>query len=139
MTRKIRDVMAPLPVEMTSIESVASAARLMRDQAIGAVLVLENGQLRGIVTDRDIVVRTVAEGCDPETTRVGDICSEDLVVLSPDDEIAEAARVIREHAVRRVPVVDNGIPMGMVSMGDLALWEGDGSPLAAVVAAPPNA
>ena len=138
MTRKIRDIMAPLPVGMTSIESVASAARLMRDQAVGTVLVLENGQLRGIVTDRDIAVRAVAEGRDPEITRVSDICSENLVVLGPDDDMADAARVIREHAVRRVPVVDNGIPLGVVSMGDLALWEGEGSPLADVAAAPPN-
>jgi CBS domain-containing protein len=138
MTRKIRDIMAPLPVVMTPIESVAAAARLMRDDAVGTVLVLEDGQLFGIVTDRDIVVRAVAAGRDPEFTRVGDICSKELVALSPDDDLAAATRVIREHAVRRVPVVQNGIPVGLVSTGDLALWLGDGSPLADVAAAPPN-
>jgi CBS domain-containing protein len=138
MTRKIRDIMAPLPVVMTPIESVASAARLMRDNAIGTVLVLDEGVLRGIVTDRDIVVRALADGRDPETTRVGDICSEELAVLSPDDDVTDAVLLIRENAVRRVPVVENGAPVGVVSMSDLALWQDEGSALADVSAAPPN-
>jgi len=138
MTRKIRDIMTPLPVVMTPLESVASAARLMRDDAIGTVLLLEDGVLYGIVTDRDIVVRGIAEGHDPETTRVGDICSEELVVLSPDEDVTEAMRVIRQCAVRRVPVVEHGVPVGVVSMGDLALWQDEGSALADVTAAPPN-
>lgn len=138
MARKIRDIMAPVPVVMTHLENAAAAARLMRDDAVGSVLVLEDGRLCGIVTDRDIVVRAVAEGRDPEITRVSDICSKELVVLSPDDDLAEATRVIREHAVRRIPVVDNGIVVGVVSTGDLVLWMGEGSPLADVAAAPPN-
>jgi CBS domain-containing protein len=138
MTGKIRDIMAPLTVGLTPVESVATAAQLMRDQAIGTVLVLEGGELRGIITDRDIVVRAVAAGRDPVTTRVGEICSNELIVLSPDDDLAEATRLIREHAVRRIPVVQNGIPVGVVSMGDLALWQDDGSALGEVIAAPPN-
>jgi CBS domain-containing protein len=130
VTRKVRDIMAPAPVCMTSIESVASAARTMRDQAIGTVLVLENGELRGILTDRDIVVRAIAEGRDPETTRVGDICSKNLIVLGPDADLDDVTRVIREHAVRRVPVVEGGTPVGVVSTADLALWRDETSPLA---------
>lgn len=153
MIRKVRDVMTPAPTGMAPVESVVEAARIMRDAGIGTVLVLDAGRVRGIVTDRDIVIRVVAEGRNPQTTRVGDICSTDLVVVGPDDDVTEATRLMREHAVRRVPVIENrtpgdgtqgdgtpqdGTPVGLVSIGDLALWLDDGSALADVAAAPPN-
>lgn len=138
MTEKIRDIMTPAPMGMTPVESVASAARIMRDAGIGTVLGLDEGEVRGIVTDRDIVIRALAEGRDAETTRVGDICSTDLLVLSPDDDVTAATRVMREHGVRRVPVIDNGTPAGVLSIGDLALWLDEGSALSDIAAAPPN-
>lgn len=138
MMTKVRDIMTPAPTGVTHVESVAAAARIMRDAGIGTVLVLDEGKVRGIVTDRDIVVRVLAEGGDAMATRVGDICSTDLFVLGPDDDVTEATRVMRENGVRRVPVVDNGTPVGVVSIGDLALWLDEGSALADVAAAPPN-
>lgn len=138
MTRKIRDIMTPLPTGVTPVESVASAARIMRDAGIGTVLVLDNGQVSGIVTDRDIVVRALAEGRDAQTTSVGEVCSGDLITLGPDDDVTAALRLMREHGVRRLPVLDNGIPVGLVSIGDLALWLDEGSVLGDVAAAPPN-
>jgi len=120
--RKIRDIMSPAPSAMAPAESVASAAKVMRDEGIGSLLVLDDGKLRGIVTDRDIALRAVAEDRDPRTTPVGDICTEDLAVLSPDDDVTEATRIIHEHAVNRVPVVEDGLLVGVLSLADLALW-----------------
>jgi CBS domain-containing protein len=120
--RKIRDIMSPAPPGTTPAESVASAAKVMRDEGIGSLLVLDDGKLRGIVTDRDILLRAVAEDRDPRTTPVADICTQDLAVLSPDDDVTEATRVIQEHAVRRVPVVEDGLLVGVLSLADLALW-----------------
>lgn len=138
MMKKVRDIMTPAPTGVTHVESVATAARIMRDAGIGTVLVLDGGEVRGIVTDRDIVVRVLAEGGDAMTTRVGDICSTELFVLSPDDDVTEVTRLMRENGIRRVPVVESGIPVGVVSIADLALWLDEGSALADVAAAPPN-
>jgi CBS domain-containing protein len=111
----------------------------MRDAGIGDVVVVNsNNNLRGIVTDRDIAVRAVAENRDPAATPLLNICSEALTVVTPNDRIADAARVMREHAVRRLPVVDGGTPVGIVSLGDLALVNDPESTLADISAAPAN-
>jgi CBS domain-containing protein len=111
----------------------------MRDNDIGDVLVVRNGKLHGIVTDRDLVVRVVAAGLDPERTNLDDICSAQVVVLAPDDSVNDAIHLMREHALRRLPVVgDDGKPLGIVSMGDLAVLRDPESALADVSAAPPN-
>jgi CBS domain-containing protein len=136
--RKMRDIMSPAPVCMTPGESVSAAAQAMKRHGIGTVLVLAGGRLNGLVTDRDITVRVLAEGRDPRTTRIGDICSAELVVLGPDDDVEEAARLVRERAVRRIPVLQDGIPVGVVSIGDLALEKDAASALSGVSAAPPN-
>ena len=138
MTRKMRDIMSPAPVCMAPGESVSAAAQAMRQHGIGTVLVLADGRLSGLVTDRDITVRVLAENRDPRTTRIGDICSGDLVVLGPDDDVEEAARLVRERAVRRIPVLADGRPVGIVSIGDLALEEDPTSALSGVSSAPPN-
>ena len=135
---KIRDIMTPAPTSMSRTESVASAARVMRDAGIGTVLVLDDGRVHGIVTDRDIVVRALAEGGDPEVTQLGDICSAGLITLSPDDDVAEANRLVREHTIHRIPVVEDGTTVGIVSTGDLAIWQDEGSVLGGIAAAPPS-
>ena len=138
MTRKLRDIMSPAPERMASTESVSAAARAMRERGIGTVLVMEDGRLYGLVTDRDITVRVLAEDRDPLATRLRDICSTDLAVLDPDDDFAEAIRLVREQAVRRIPIVADGTPVGVVSVGDLALEADGSSALSGASAAPPN-
>ncbi|MEU2588071.1 CBS domain-containing protein [Streptomyces avermitilis] len=102
MTQYVSDVMrAPATVEPQT--SVPVVARMMRDENIGAFLVAEGEQLRGLVSDRDLVVRAVAEGGDPT---VAEVCSDDLLTVKPDDDLGRAVEVMREHSVRRVPVVD---------------------------------
>ena len=136
---KMRDIMSPGPVCMPPGESASAAAQAMKQHGIGTVLVLADGRLSGLVTDRDIAVRVLAEDRDPRTTRIGDICSTELVVLGPDDDVAEATRLVREHAVRRIPVLQDEIPVGVVSIGDLALEKDATSALSGVSTAPPNA
>jgi CBS domain-containing protein len=135
---KMRDIMSAAPVCMERAESVSAAAKAMKQNGIGTVLVLTGGRLSGLVTDRDITVRVLAENRDPQTTRIGDICSSELVVLGPDDDVAEATRLVRERAVRRIPVLQDGIPAGVVSIGDLALERDATSALSGVSSAPPK-
>lgn len=139
MMRKVRDIMSAAPVCMASGESVSAAARAMKQDGIGTVLVLTDGRLSGLVTDRDFTVQVLAEGRDPRTTRIGDICGSELMVLDPDDDLAQAARLIRDRAVRRIPVLRNGTPVGVLSVGDLALEKDATLVLSGVSSAPPNA
>src|SRR5690606_13998700 len=101
-------------------------------------LVVHEGRLRGLVTDRDIVVRAVAAQRDMSGTTVADICSTNLVTVAPGEDAGEAVRLMRENAVRRVPVVDGDRPIGMVSIGDLAVQRDERSALADISAEPPN-
>ena len=136
--RRVRDIMSAPPVCMPPGESVSAAARAMKQHGIGTVLVLTDGRPSGLVTSRDITVRVLAENRDPRTTRIGDICSSELVVLDPDDDLAQAARLVRDRAVRRIPVLRDGIPVGVVSIGDLALEKDATSVLSGVSSGPPN-
>jgi CBS domain-containing protein len=138
MAQSIRDVMTANPISMQAASSVAEAARIMRDSNIGDVIVLDNGRICGIVTDRDIVVRGVAEGRDPFATKLADICSQALTTLSPTDNVEEAVLLMREKAIRRLPVVEGGKPVGIVSIGDLATSLDPHSALGHISAAPPN-
>jgi CBS domain-containing protein len=138
MARKLRDIMSPAPECLEATEPVSAAAKAMKEHGIGTVLVLTGGELSGLVTDRDIVIRVLAEERDPLTTRVGDIASADLAVLGPDADVEQAATLTRARAVRRIPVVQDGTPVGMVSLGDLAREAGERSTLPQVSAAPPN-
>lgn len=138
MTQHVRDIMTAEPVTVEPQASVTSVARLMRDENIGAVLVTEEDRLRGLVSDRDLVVRALAEGGDPEQTTVASVCSDDLVTVTPDEDLDHAVQVMREHAVRRVPVVEEGRPVGIVSLGDLAIERDPGSALGDISAAKSN-
>jgi CBS domain-containing protein len=137
--RKVRDIMSAAPVCMAPGESVSAAARAMKQHGIGTVLVLTDGRFSGLVTDRDITVRVLAEDRDPRATRIGDICSGELVVLDPDDSLAQAAWLVVDHAARRIPVLRNGTPVGVLSIGDLALEKDATSVLSGVSSAPPDA
>lgn len=121
MRTKIRDIMTAPPVCMAPAEAVSAAAAAMRDMGIGCVLIQDDGQLLGILTDRDITVRVLAEELDPSATRVGAVCSSELVLLDPDDDVADAVRLIEQRAIRRIPVVRDAAPVGVVSLGDLSL------------------
>ncbi len=134
----VRDVMTPLPRVVDMSASVMDAAEIMRDADIGDVVVLEGRRLYGILTDRDIVVRVLAERSDPATVRVGQVCSRDLTTILPTASVGDAVRLIREKAIRRLPVVEDGEVVGIVSMGDIAVARDRKSALGEVSAAPPN-
>jgi CBS domain-containing protein len=119
----IRDVMTPNPRTISPDDSIQNAARVMRDEDTGVVPVVENGRPVGVVTDRDIVVRAVADGDQPNQS-VRDIISTRLVSVSPDMSTQEASELMSEHQVRRLPVVENDHLVGIVSIGDLAVKEG---------------
>jgi CBS domain-containing protein len=138
MAQHIRELMTPNPVSLPGTTSVYEAARIMRDADIGDVIVIEHNQVCGIVTDRDIVVRTAAEAQDPATTTLADICSHALLTVTPTDSVEHAVRLMRTHAIRRLPVVDGGEAVGIVSLGDLAVERDPGSALGEISAAPPN-
>lgn len=138
MATKLREVMTSDPVCLDASTTVADAARRMRDDGIGDVIVLEDGQMCGILTDRDIVVRAVADAGDLHAMHVGDICSRHLFALSPEDDVHEAVQTMEHQAVRRVPLVENGQPVGIVSIGDLAIVLDQRSALGQISAAPSN-
>ena len=137
--QSIQDVMTPDPKILEATASVRDAAELMRESDIGDVVVLENNQLCGIVTDRDIVVRVLADGDDPAMVTVGEICSRELTTVPPTASIDDVVRLIREKAIRRLPVVEeDGEVVGIVSIGDIAVARDRESALADVSAALPN-
>jgi CBS domain-containing protein len=138
MVKKIREVMTSKPIAMPATASVQQAAERMREAGIGDVIVMEGSQICGIVTDRDLVVRAIAQGCDPHSTTVADVCSRDLATVSPDDQIGSAIRLMRDKAVRRLPVVEAGRLVGVLSIGDLALERDRESTLAAISSARPT-
>jgi CBS domain-containing protein len=135
MASTVADVMTNEPVSCPASTSVHDVARLMRDRGIGDVLVTEDGKLKGIVTDRDIVVRCLAEG-DVSGATVADACSKELTVVEPGMRISDAAELMGRLAVRRLPVVDRGRPVGIVSLGDLAVERDPESVLGQISAAP---
>ena len=131
--------MTSAPVTVEPQTSVATVARMMRDEDIGAVLVTEGDRLRGLVSDRDLVVRTLAEGGDPGRTTVAEACSDDLVTVGPDDDVRHAVELMREHSVRRMPVVDaEQHAVGIVSLGDLAIERDPESALGDISSTKPN-
>jgi CBS domain-containing protein len=137
---QIQEVMTKQVHAVNEDATLLEVARIMRDQEIGDVLVTRgDGSLCGIVTDRDIVVRADADGKPLDKTRVSEVCSrDDLVKLPPTAPVEEAVKVMREHAIRRVPVVADGKPVGIVSIGDLARVKDPDSALADISAARPN-
>jgi CBS domain-containing protein len=139
MPLTVGEVMTRDPVTVQSDATIVDAARLMRDRDIGPLVVVDSDQVRGIVTDRDLVVRGLADGRDPNSVRIADVCTGDVETVSPDEPIADAVRRMEQRDVRRLPVVEGGRPVGIVAMGDLAV-EGELPPssVADISAASPN-
>lgn len=138
MARLVRDVMTPGVAAVRPDASLVEAAQLMRAQDIGDVLVADGDRLMGVVTDRDIALRAVADGADPLTVDAASVCTPDPVCVAPDDEVTAAVDLMRRHAVRRLPVVEDGRPLGMVGIGDLAVSRDRRSALADIGRAEPN-
>jgi len=138
MTDTVRDVMNPMVVCVTSDESLMGAACAMRDADIGNVLVMDGEKIVGILTDRDIVVRAIAEGKNVNSTYVNEIASKNITTVSPDEEASQAVSKMREKAIRRLPVVENEKVVGILSIGDLAQERDPQSALADISKAPAN-
>jgi CBS domain-containing protein len=136
--RAIREIMTANPVVLMADMPVREAARKMRERDIGDVIVQKDGRLLGIVTDRDIVVRAIAENKDPSKTPLESICSKEVAAVSPEDSDDKAVRLMREKAIRRVPVVEGQRVVGIVSLGDLAVEKDPNSALGEISAAEPN-
>lgn len=135
----VQDVMTSNPRTVLSTASAEEAAQQMRECDCGSVIVTdEEGQVNGIVTDRDIVIRAVAEGFDPADCPVGQICSQELEVLGPDDTIDTAIDKMRAKAIKRLPVVEENTPVGIVALGDLAVERDPKSALGAISSAQAN-
>lgn len=138
MPQSIREVMTSDPVQVPEEMSIIQVAEIMRDRDIGDVIVTNGSDVVGIVTDRDIVVRGLASGNGFEMLAVGDVASREIETLSPDDPVARAVELMSNRAIRRLPVVDNGELVGVVSIGDLAMERDPESALAEISEAPPN-
>jgi CBS domain-containing protein len=138
--RQVRDLMTSLPEVVGPDATLVEAAALMADGDIGDVLVVEPGAqaMVGIVTDRDIIVRGVAAGRDPSATTVRSVLSRDLETVAPSDTVADATAHMRAANVRRLPVVEDGRPVGIVSLADLALATDTTPTLADIAVAPPD-
>ena len=138
MAQAVREVMTENLVTVPGSAALIEAAQRMRDADIGDVIVMEGDSMCGVVTDRDIVVRAIAMGKDPQSSTVGEICTHEVVTVAPDDAIDHAAQLMRERSVRRLPVVEGGRPVGIVSIGDLAIERDSSSALADISAAEGN-
>ena len=137
---QVRDVMTAAPETVTLDAPLTAAARLMAEKDIGDVIVIEPGTERvaGIVTDRDIAIRAVAQRRDPDTTTVEEIFSRDLVAADPADSVRRVIDLMEDLKVRRLPVVEADRAVGIVSLGDLAVETNVGSALAEISAAAPD-
>jgi CBS domain-containing protein len=139
MAEQVRDVMTPDPACVSKSDTADKAAQLMRDRDVGSIVVTEDGgSVAGIVTDRDIVVRAVADGKNPAEVQVGEVASDNPTTLSADESIADAVQRMRDQNIRRLPVVDGDEPVGIVSLGDLAQEQDPSSVLGDISSAPPN-
>lgn len=136
---KVSEVMTPGPRILSKDASAEEAARLMREENVGAVVVCDDSNtICGVVTDRDIIIRVIAAGRSPADTRLEEICTRDPACLPPSAGIKEAIKLVRERAIRRVPIVDDGRVVGILSLGDLAAVQDPQSALGQISAAPPQ-
>ena len=121
MAQSVRELMTSDPATVEAGQPVVEAARIMRDQDTGIVPIMEGDRLAGTVTDRDITIRVVAEGLDPQSTAIGEIASRELVTIDPQQDLDEALRLMAQHQVRRLPVVEeDGRLVGMLAQADVA-------------------
>jgi CBS domain-containing protein len=126
MTKTIRDLMTSNPSTIEPDKTVADAAKLMRDEDAGLIPIVEGQKLAGTITDRDIAIRVVAEGKDPQSSTVRDVMTSRLVTVDPDQDLDEALRLMAEHQVRRLPVVEeDGKIVGIVAQADIAKHTSD--------------
>jgi CBS domain-containing protein len=120
MSKNIRDVMTPGPETIQADRPASEAAKMMKDADAGMIPVMDNGNLLGTVTDRDIAIRLVAEGKDPQSTPVREIASTDPITVEPDRDLDEALKLMAKHQVRRLPVVEGGRLVGVLAQADVA-------------------
>jgi CBS domain-containing protein len=125
MANRVRDAMTESPRSIGASASVVEAARLMREEHIGSLPITDDQNLVGMITDRDITTRVVAEAADLESTSVGDVSSRDLISVEPDNDLEQALQLMARHQVRRLPVVENGRLVGIVAQADIALRENE--------------
>jgi CBS domain-containing protein len=138
MTRTVEEIMTHDPRTVDAAASLVDAARQMRDGDVGDVIVTREGRVTGILTDRDIAIRAVAEGRAPDSVSVGEIATEDVRALEPSQSLDQAVQAMREHDIRRLPVVDGGRPIGIVSLGDIAVERDPDSVLADISTGTPD-
>jgi len=139
MPETISQVMTPDPWTVQESDLVRKAAAIMRDADIGDVIVVrEDGSVCGIVTDRDIVVRLVADKDNLAGVSVGEVCRHEVVSIASGDPVDAAAPLMRDHNIRRLPVIDGSKLVGIVTLGDLAVDRNPQSTLADISKAPPN-
>jgi CBS domain-containing protein len=125
MSQSIKDVMTSNPCSIDADKSVAYAAKMMRDEDVGLAPVVEGDKLIGMLTDRDIAIRVVAEGRNPDEVKVSEVASKQVVTIDPQQDLDEALRIMAKHQVRRLPVVEeDGRLVGVVAQADVAR-EGD--------------
>lgn len=137
MADTVRDLLKGDPVTVDASATVEEAAKLMDEKDIGNVLVVENDEVQGIVTDRDIVVRVVAKGNGADAS-VREAATTDVEAIEPDTSIDDAIQKMEQANVRRLPVVDDGKPIGVITLGDLAQARDQDSALADISSASPN-
>jgi CBS domain-containing protein len=138
MPQTVEQIMTRDPRTVNADDPIVEAARIMRDSDIGDVIVLQGGEVGGILTDRDIVVRGVADGRDGESTSVSDVCTTGIEAIEPSASVDDALSRMREADIRRLPVVQDGQPVGIISLGDLAVEREPDSTLADISAASPD-
>jgi len=138
MVQAVGDIMTAPPVALPAEATVRDAARYMRECNVGAIIVQRQGHVCGIVTDRDLVVRCMARDGDCDEVRLDEVCSPEVIAVHPDDDVDHAVALMRDRAIRRIPVVKNGKAVGILSLGDLALARDPFSALGAISAASPN-
>lgn len=122
---QVNGVMTPGPTTCQPEASVVDAAKVMAQEDVGSIPIVEGDRLVGVVTDRDIVIRVVAEGRDLQSTTVGEIASRDLVTISPDDDLDRVLELMAQNQVRRLPVVEGDMLVGIVAQRDIALQGAD--------------
>jgi CBS domain-containing protein len=121
MAKSVREAMTASVSSVSPSQSLADAAEMMKREDVGSVPVVDRGRLAGIVTDRDIVTRAVAEQRDPQSVKVEEIASHDLVTVGAGQDLDEALALMAHHKVRRLPVVEDGQLVGMLAQADVAL------------------
>lgn len=118
---KVKDIMSRDVAYINPMSNIVDAARLMQQHDVGSIPVCDENGVVGIVTDRDIVVRNIAHGKDPQSTKVQDIMTTNVTTTNPDADINDVSRLMAEEQIRRIPVVENNKLVGIVALGDMAV------------------